>query len=181
MLPPRGATQIRVCRYFKQLLSLQVPVQCTKHFYTSLMYHEIQRWFNDIAFLISKGCDVTLQNNKKELPLHIACKEHSMEVIRLVEECDVNASTETGDTPLHIACRRNSSNIVERLVTVKHSELTIQNNNKELPLHIACCNCSLDVVKIVSDCNASLQTVTGDTPLHIACRRCIPDMVESSM
>ena len=143
-----------------------------------------------LRFLISKGCcDITVQNNNLELPLHIACENHPLEVVTLVDECDVNARTKSGDTPLHIACGRNPIcdkpaaererlEIVERLVKERHSDLTIQNKNKELPLHIACFNyCSLDVVKLVSDCNVSIQTVSGDTPLHYACRSGIVDVV----
>ena len=62
----------------------------------------------------------------------------------------------------------------------RHCDLTIQNKEKELPLHIACQNCSLDVVKLASECDdiVELQTVSGDTPLLIACKRGIPDLIQ---
>ena len=141
-----------------------------------------------VKYLVrERHCNLAIQNSDKQLPLHIACEECSMEVIRLTGECDVNIRTKSGDTPLHIICRRNhymyySQNTVEEFVGYfvkeRHCDLTIQNNDKELPLHIACQNCSLDVVKLVSECNVELQTVSGDTPLHIACRRGDPDTVE---
>ena len=141
-----------------------------------------------VKYLVrERHCNLAIQNSDKELPLHIACEEHSMEVIRLTGECDVNIRTKSGDTPLHIVCRRKrymyySQNTVEEFVGYfvkeRHCDLTIQNNDKELPLHIACQNCSLDVVKLVSECNVELQTVSGDTALHIACKRDIPDLIE---
>ena len=131
---------------------------------------------NVVKFLISKGqCDLTLQNDDGKLPFHIACEKHSMAIVRLVEVCDINVKTKSGDTPLHIVCKRygyryDDLKILEYLVKERRCDLTIQNNDKELPLHIACQNCSLDVIKLVSECNVELQTVFGDTPLHLACR-----------
>ena len=157
------------------------------HLALSGSYHE-----DLIKFLISKeDCDLTLQNDGGKLPLHFACEKYSEKIVRLVETCDVNTKTLAGDTPLHIVCRRNHYlyygqndkeaevlKIVKYLVKERHCDLTIWNNEKELPLHIACQNCSLDVVKFVSECNVELQTATGDTPLHLACKRGIPDLVE---
>ena len=155
-----------------------------------------------IKYLVKeKHCNLTIQNDDKELPLHIACEKYSIEVIRLVGKCDVNIGTSSGDTPLHIVCRRKRYNfeeipftlsaeekyaifeaevleVVKYLVKERHCDLTIQNNEGELPLHIACKNRSLDVVKLVSECDVELQTVSGDTPLLIACQRGIPDVVE---
>ena len=121
-----------------------------------------------------RDCDLSVQNNDKELPLHIACQNCSLDVIKLVSECNVELKTASGDTPLHLACKRGDSDIVEYLVTVRHCSPRVYNSDNELPLHIACETCAnLDTVKLLcsSDINVNTKThQSGNTPLHYACR-----------
>ena len=123
-----------------------------------------------------------------ELPLHIACCNKDPELVKLVSDCDVNAkikcevrddvfSLARGDTPLHVACRQSNLETVRYLCKEKHCDTNIQNAAGELPLHIACGRSqsdgqTLDIVKLVSDCNVNTQEWKDkDTPLHIACRQ----------
>ena len=119
--------------------------------------------------------DPSIQNGEKELPLHIACDKNSLGVVKLVSNCDVNVKDRTGQTPLHIACRRGIYETVQYLIVAKHADPSLQSSQRELPLHRACQMGSLDMVKLVSNCDIDVNTKTagygGNTPLHIACRR----------
>ena len=157
-------------------------------------------------------CDPQIQNCQGVLPLHIACSNGPLEMVKLVSHCNANTritSTCTlisrsimkeltvveGDTPLHIACRYKEDVIVKYLIEECHCDPQIQNCQGVLPLHIACSNGPLEMVKLVSHCNANtritstctwisrdsckdptVHVVEGDTPLHIACR-CEKDVI----
>ena len=126
-----------------------------------------------VKFLISFiHCDLTVQNNSKELPLHTACQNGcSLDVVELVSECDVEVQTVSGDTPLLIACRRGIPDIVEYLIKRRHCNPRAHNSDNELPLHAACEKSEIETVKLVSDCDVNTQTLqSGETPLHYACR-----------
>jgi len=149
--------------------------------------------FKIVHFLTKqKECDLNIQNKEGELSLHLACKLGSASVVKLVSDCDVNAQTIDGNTPLHIACQQEYDGmqwttlffghpdtflqiakcligLVQFLTQEKHCKQDIQNKKRELPLQIACKG-SIDVVKLVSDCDVNAQTIDGDTPLHVACR-----------
>ena len=131
-----------------------------------------------VKFLISKGhCNFTIRNDEGKLPLHIACEKHRIKTVRLVGKCDVNARTKSGDTPLHIVCRRSTYYVdsfvpeIKYLVKERRCNLTIRNNDNELPLHIACEEHSIEVIRLIGECDVNAKTSSGDTPLHIVCRR----------
>jgi len=80
---------------------------------------------------------------------------------------------------LHLALSSYCDDLAKFLISKGHCHLTVQNNDKELPLHTACQNgCSFDVVKLVSECDVQLQSVSGNTPLLLACRQGIPNVVD---
>ena len=131
-----------------------------------------------VQFLVSKReCNFTIQNNEGKLPLHIACEKHRIRTVRFVGKCDVDARTKSGDTPLHIVCRRSTHCVdsfvpeIKYLVKERRCNLTIQNSDNELPLHIACEKHSIEVVRLIGECDVNAKTSSGDTPLHIVCRR----------
>ena len=112
-----------------------------------------------IEYLIKvKHCNPKAHNIDGELPLHIACKEHTkLEIVKLLCDCDVNTQTlQSGDTPLHYACMHEyCAEVVKYLVEEKFANPSIQNNNWQLPLHIACSsgNISLRLV----DCSVTVM------------------------
>ena len=134
-----------------------------------------------------KHCDIKIPNTAGELPLHIACGRlrydpqlQSLGIVKVVSDCNVNTQTrEDKNTPLHVACRYSSLETVRYLCEEKHCDIKVPNTAGELPLHIACGRSrydpqlqSLDIVKVVSDCNVNTQTREDkNTPLHIACRQ----------
>ena len=129
-----------------------------------------------VAFLVSEGCNQSIQNEKGELALHVACSinqyradnEQLLNIVKLVSNCsNVDAVTQAGETALHIACSNGYTEIVQFLTEEKTCNQNIQNKEGELPLHIACSQHSLNMVRLVSDCNVHCKAASGRTPLHI--------------
>ena len=155
-----------------------------------------------VEYLVKEMNCQKFENEERQLPLHIACSQNSLEILKLVSNvgCTVNVTPHTTsymgkfdcepETPLHIACRHGTVEMVEYLVDDKQHNPNIVNRDGELPLHLACMRGCLDMVKLVSACdvNRSLETVlnnhiqnqlvySGDTALHIACRNNAVDIV----
>ena len=139
-----------------------------------------------IAFLVSEGCNQSIQNEKGELALHVACSieeyradnEQLLNIVKLVSNCsNVDAVTQAGETAMHIACSNGYTEIVQFLTEEKTCNQNIQNKEGELPLHIACSQHSLNMVRLVSDCNVHCRAASGRTPLHIACEDELIDIV----
>ena len=110
-------------------------------------------------------------NFEGRLPIHTACAESSLEIVKVVSGAQqVNSKeTETGDTPLHIACRRGNLQILSFLLKEKDCSVTIRNNYGQLPFHCACLQPTVAVAKMVMT-DGITSDDSGDTPLHIACR-----------
>ena len=130
---------------------------------------------NIVRYLIRQNCDPGVANKKRELPLHIACAQRSLEIVKLVSgrgvDCNATVTASiSGDTPLHIACRSQQCEFARYLVEKRHCDPNIYNSNGELPLHVASELKSLEIVRIVSNCNVNARTCDGSTPLHRACR-----------
>ena len=96
----------------------------------------------DIAtYLIESGkCDLSIENNEGELPIHCACKL-SLELVKLTTDFCwqnlVNIATSRGETPLHFACLHRKIETVKFLVEEKKADLTTCDKNGLKPLHYA--------------------------------------------
>ena len=138
-----------------------------------------------VLYLISKfECDINIQNDFGELPLHILLKQdntymwwnddidkkHIIEMI--TNQCNsINAQDSDGNTPLHIACKIGDPQTVLNLTSKFKCDLNITNNEGSLPLHYALSsNLSVEVLRAVSSgCTLKCkQNNDGKTPLHIA-------------
>ena len=116
-------------------------------------------------------CEVNIQNQKEELPLHIACIRGNLEVAMLVCKCNMNTVTATGDTPLHLALSDSChEDLVKFLILKGLCDFNIPNNEGKLPFHIACERHSTEIVRLVGVCDVNARTKSGDNPLHVACR-----------
>lgn len=113
--------------------------------------------------LHEKECNPSIQNSEGKLPLHMAsCK--FLNIVRIFSSCDdinINAHTDNGDSALHFACRSNTPEVVSFLIQEKQCDPAIANKKQELPLHLACANGSLEIVKLVSECDVDAKTATG--------------------
>ena len=128
-----------------------------------------------------KGININVINDDKELPLHIACRLCKLNIIKLVStgSVSVNTRTSVGNTPLHEVFMREYYRYDEKpldfinyLITDKHCDPSLCNQQNELPLHLACRKgCQLEIVKLVSKLDVTdLQTLSGNSPLHEACK-----------
>ena len=173
----------------------------TRSYDSFYYYHEDHCYCDEdenlqlVKYLVrEKQCSLSIPNHNNELPVHIACRHHSLDIVKVVSEgqVDFNVQTQSGDTPLHIACeeavgkievdevhkvyvhnecKRQRTEVVRYLAVVKKCDPTVQNNSGDLPLHIICRGrASLELVKLVSNCNVDAKTKSGDTPLHEVCK-----------
>ena len=119
--------------------------------------------------------DVNRQDEAGSTPLHIACQNGSIDIVRyLIEErkCDFNVANNKGELPLHLACkldvnRRDEAgntplDMIRYLVEERKCDVNVANNKGELPLHLVC-QCYYR--KLVSVANG--QDEAGNTPLQI--------------
>ena len=135
-------------------------------------------------------CNVDVVNQYSgATPLHFACDEGSLQVVKLVSKCNQTTQIRdvsylpkerkfvSGDTPLHVACRKGNIDVIRHLLRSGHSKaLNYPNDLKELPIHLAiAANQSYQLIdlfisrKDYFDCNATMEP-NGDTVLHIMCR-----------
>jgi ankyrin repeat protein len=145
--------------------------KCDKNGNTALHLACKHNLCDAVKYLISNfPCDLTIQNSKGELPLHLACNAKNLEMVKVLSNCDVNHQTVDKDTPLHIACRVGALDIVKYLLNECGGDpsLTLKNSDERLPFHYACEH-SLELVKLVDKSfNAGdliLENAYG-TPLH---------------
>ena len=99
-----------------------------------------------------KYCSPCVLNNEGELPLHVACSQKALEIVKLVSNCDVSSKTKTtGDSPLHIACKYSTVGVVKYLFKQHRCDLTAVNNSDETCLETAVMYGQLDIVKYLID------------------------------
>ena len=120
-----------------------------------------------VKYLTEHVCNQNINNNKQELPLHIACRK-SLELTKLLNNCDINSRNNSDDTPLHIACESKKQDIILYLIEEMLCDVKITNANGKTALHIASSK-SLKVRVLVQKSDINCQDYSGDTPLHIAC------------
>ena len=89
--------------------------------------------------------------------------------LKLIEALTIRLdNTDTlGNGPLHYACKYECTDIVRYLVERRYNQ-NIINSERESALHIACRK-SLEVTKLLTNCDANFKNANGNTPLHIAC------------
>ena len=195
-----GELPLHIACYHRDLELVKLVSNCDVNTRTKCRIHKPDLWLTEecdtplhiacghsdlkiVKYLcIVKRCDKNIRNAAGELPLHIACDRsqsygQTLDIVKLVSDCNVNTQTrQDKDTPLHVACRQRNLEIARYLCEEKHCSANIQNAAGELPLHIACGRSrygqTLDIVKVVSDCNVNKRTQEDkDTPLHVACRQ----------
>ena len=137
-------------------------------------------------FVNEKMCDVEIQNNLGELPLHTFLRrEHTTwgtnthqnrkEVIELItsnQHYRINTQDNTRNAPLHLACKLKDSRTVLYLISKFKCDLNITNDEGCLPLHYALGSKLLfeAIVAVSNGCTKKCkQNNVGKTPLHIVC------------
>ena len=141
-----------------------------------------------IRYLVNKEqCSLRMQNPNLQTPLHVACYQKSLSIIKFFLEmrCSTNILNKKGETAqdillnedgdrlLHIACQWGDVDIIRFLITDEECNPNLQNLSKNTPLHTAVKHCQNDsITQLLScvKCDPNIQNKDGDTPLHIAVR-----------
>ena len=153
---------------------------------------------NIVRYIITnERCNLNIQGAYQNTPLHIACYNKSLSIIRLFiqRRCSTNIPNkkgetvqdiplnENGDCLLHIACQWGDVDIVKYLVTNERCNMNISNCNWNTPLHIACYRKSFHIIRLLLEmrCSTNIPNKKGETAqdiplntigdclLHIAC------------
>jgi len=137
------------------------------------------------------GCDVNVQNNDKDTPLHNAFRcfdPYEGGDITLLTyllnqtKVHVNIKGKDGSTLLHYACEKIHHlplEIFNLLIETHGSDVNIQDNNNDTPLHNAfgpfCPNFDGDLIPVLvylidqKDIDVNIKDQNGLTVLHLAC------------
>ena len=141
-----------------------------------LLHHAVS--LNDINLLqmLQSVCDVNEANQDGEIPLHIACRQCSIEVVQVLvadKRCDLNVQSNTGETTLHIAVY-SELHSVQKVQSILHSDRcnpNIANNERHTPLNVAVRNMKFQIAANLlkhPKCNPNTHDLRGNTPLHMA-------------
>ncbi len=120
---------------------------------------------------------LSIQNNAKQTPLHLACKsrttvilEHLLE--KLPSACNLDKIVD-GDqnTVLHVTVKNGSIDMVMLLLERTTSSTTCKNSLGKTPIHIACEGGNDQIVQIlVSKTTDVAYSKNGSSYLHSACQ-----------
>lgn len=135
---------------------------------------------------LSSGEDINKINYAyKYTPLHIACEEGNLLIVKFLVENGALLNTKDclGNTPLHDAVKEGNLNIVRYLIKNK-ANLNVYNNSYNTPLHYACMTSKhpfqiREIIKLLISCGANVNEINkfNQTPLHIACEKGNLDIV----
>ena len=129
--------------------------------------------------------DLYARTNQNELPLHLAAKEGSTELVKAFINdfnCIPNEKGINGRTILHEASRNGHVELVETLITDFGLDPMCVDDDKYTPLHYAAGGGHLNVIKkLVSRHNAdfNIRTIQNELPLHIAAREGYTELVKA--
>ena len=121
--------------------------------------------------------------------LHLACQKGHLSIVQVIEsQLDPEKLQEIyklcdneGNTVLHLACQSQKKTVVRHLVDKRRTHIDARNNSKngEAPIHVAAQFQSTDIIDILLDQRADIETKDANecTPLHHAARCNQKDMV----
>ena len=128
-----------------------------------------------VQTLIEHKADITVKNNRGDMPVHIAADYDREEVIlALITEfgCDTNIAGSNGWTLLHYACKEGNVNLVRTFIEHK-ADITAKNNQSNMPVHIAVkYNRGEVILALITEfgCDTNIADSNGSTLLHYACK-----------
>ena len=144
--------------------------------------------------LVSKGCThIHAQNNTGITPLHTACSNQNMDVVKYLvfhEKCPLSITQSQSDIynnlDIHFVCQKkddigllkalaNKQNVNRPgyLLRTHNDEGYGRNCDTVTPIHIACAYNNIPALRLLGklNCNFSLKDSQDSLPLHIACSK----------
>ena len=192
--PLQIASKTRLPQYFIALVAsgkhTQEEIKDAVTTFKYLLHQTVS--LNDVLQLKSLQnivkCDVNEANQDGETPLHIACRQCSIEVVQVLvadKRCNLNAKNSTGESALHIAVysELNSVQKVRSILPCYRCNPNITNSEGYTPLHYAIRRKEFEIAAALVrhvKVNLNAQDNDGNTPLHEAVMGGTPvDVVKS--
>ena len=123
--------------------------------------------------LIDAGADLHTKNEMEQSPLHYACASGALDVVKMLVEAGagVRDTNDKGWTCLHVAARFGRIETVRYLAGLPEDDLNFEDSDNHTALHLAVCEKLTDVVQVLIDAGADIDTVNKDgwAPLESAC------------
>ncbi|XP_065335721.1 transient receptor potential channel pyrexia-like [Cloeon dipterum] len=143
--------------------------------YTAMHLLAEDQCADGIRLLKEYGAACQEKSSKGMTPLHLACREQSVECAKLLlESCDINEQDKEERTPLHMALGRpESTEITEFLVCQAGIKVNMPDKHGFIPLHIAALNEQAMAAAILIRAGADLtaRTNRGSTALRLVIRK----------
>lgn len=135
-----------------------------------------------IKELVKKGSDVNCMDKNGSTPFVLACRFASTsDCVYLIEKkAELRSSAGNGVTPLIAAVMGQNTELVAILLNTHGIEVNQYSSKRKSPLYYAAKIGSLDIVKLLIDKNASINTPDEEerTPLYWASQNGFYDIVE---
>lgn len=122
-----------------------------------------------LIFLIEKGANVNLFDDRKTSPLHLACEYGSFQMIEILikKKAEINIKNDKLRSPLFLACRSGRDYDVINLLIKNGADVNTRDKNKNTPLHQAAASCDSSVIRLLIEkgANVNSRNLYDETPL----------------
>ena len=178
-----GRTPLHTAAFCGQLKAVEVLLQfdagrkameITHGECGSVLHQAVQGGHKEVALLLlSKGCPITIVNNRGEGVLHVAAAFGHTELLEMFAELglDVTAANKIGYTPLHVAVSVGHLKSVQSLLKLggRKSMIAIS-EQRGTPIHQAVVEGHFEIVRclLAEGCPLDIQSTSGASLLHAA-------------
>lgn len=142
---------------------------------TSVLHLAVQReHINCVKTLVEHGCNVNIQNQLGDTPLHDAIHLGHREITEYLTKCErfnFDTTNEHGFNVLHIAAIKGDCFAIEKLIDASPQLVNQQKADGHAPLHIACINGHRDAAEVLIDkgcASMDLKNRRKHSPLMLA-------------
>ncbi|XP_071085923.1 serine/threonine-protein phosphatase 6 regulatory ankyrin repeat subunit B-like [Haliotis cracherodii] len=140
---------------------------------TSIMSAAEKGHLDVFKLLMSKGCDVMLNDDHGDSILHIACSGGSMDMVAYIlslGQFDINSRGRWGRTLVMVAAEKGNRPVLDFLVN-EGGDLSLMDDENDNILHVACIGGNVEMVKHLLQMNISninSKGKYGRTPVMLA-------------